>query len=61
MTKVELARIIAARTTPRFAEIPPKRRVRVGDAMRRVRQEDAARISALLYTEQERLMRAWEK
>src|SRR5215813_8710301 len=38
MTKIELAREIAKRTTPRFAEIPPKRGVRVGDAMRCARK-----------------------
>ena len=59
MTKVELARIIAARARARFVEIAPRRGVRVGDAMRKLREEDAARISALLEAEQQRLMQTW--
>jgi len=44
MTKIELAREIAKRTTARFIEIAPRRRPRVGDAMRNLREEDARRI-----------------
>ena len=59
MTKIELARVIAARTTARFVEIAPRRGIRVGDAMRKLRQQDAQRISALLEADQERLARTW--
>ena len=55
----ELARIIAARSVLRFVEIAPRRGVRRGDAMRKLRDQDAQRISALLEAEQERLARAW--
>jgi len=39
MTKIELAREIAKRTTARFIEIAPRRRPRVGDAMRNLREK----------------------
>jgi hypothetical protein len=60
MIKIRLARIIAVRSRARFVDIQPRRGVRVGDAMRKLREEDAQRISALLEAEQERLIRAWE-
>ena len=59
MTKIELARVIAARTTARFVEVEPRHGVRRGDAMRKLREQDAQRMSALLEAEQERLRRAW--
>ena len=59
MTNIELAREIAAGTKARIVEIAPRRRVRVGDAMRKLRAEDAERISALLETELERLVGTW--
>ena len=61
MTKTELAREIAARTKARRVEIAPRRGVRVGDAMRKLRQEDADRISALLERELERLVEEWDR
>jgi hypothetical protein len=61
MTKTELAKEIAARTKARRVEIAPRRGVRVGDAMRKLRQEDADRISALLETELERLVEEWDR
>ena len=61
MTKSELAREIAARTKARRVEIAPRRGVRVGDAMRKLRQEDADRISALLEHELERLVEEWDR
>ena len=49
-----------ARHTPaRFVQIPPKRGVRVGDAMRKLREEDARRMSAVLEAELMRLVKAW--
>ena len=60
MTKIELARVIAARTTARFVEIAPRRGIRVGDAMRKLREQDAQRITALLEAELVRLAEAWE-
>ena len=60
MTKIELAREIAARTKARIVEIAPRRRVRVGDAMRKLRAEAAERISGLLETERRRLIEEWE-
>jgi hypothetical protein len=48
MTKIELARIIATRTMARFVEIEPRRSVRVGDAMRKLREQDAKRLSEIL-------------
>jgi len=59
MTKIELARVIAARTTARFVEIAPRRGIRVGDAMRKLREEDAKRLSEILEAELERLIRNW--
>jgi len=59
MTKIELARVIAARTTARFVEIAPRRGIRVGDAMRKLREEDAKRLSEILEAELERLTRNW--
>jgi hypothetical protein len=47
-TRLELARTIATRTRARFVEIVPRRGVRRGDAMRKLREQDAQRISALL-------------
>ena len=44
---------------PRFVEILPKRGVRVGDAMRKLREEDARRMSAVLEAELERLVETW--
>ena len=59
MTPRQIAVIERARHTPtRFVEIPPRRGVRVGDAMRKLREEDA-RMSAVLEAELERLSRAW--
>ena len=60
MTKIELAPVIAARTTARFVEIAPRRGIRVGDAMRKLREQDAQRITALLEAELVRLAEAWE-
>ena len=52
MTPRQLAVIERARHTPaRFVQIPPKRGVRVGDAMRKLREEDARRMSAVLEAE----------
>ena len=59
MTKIELAREIAKRTTARFIEIAPRRRPRVGDAMRNLREEDARRMSAVLEAELMRLVDVW--
>src|SRR6516225_7764825 len=60
MTPRQLAVIERARHTPaRFVEIPPKRGVRVGDAMRKLREEDARRMSAVLGAELERLVETW--
>ena len=60
MTPRQLAVIERARRAPaRFVEIPPKRGVRVGDAMRKLREEDARRMSALLEAELMRLVEAW--
>ena len=43
MTPRQLAVIERTRHTPaRFVQIPPKRGVRVGDAMRKLREEDGA-------------------
>ena len=61
MTKIQLARIIAIRSGARFIHIEPRGRLRVGDAMRRLRAESAERISALLEAEQERLIAEWSK
>ena len=46
MTRVVLARESAHRTAPRLVEIEPRRGVRVGEAMRKLREQDAERISA---------------
>ena len=60
MTPKQLAVIERARHAPaRFVQIPPKRGVRVGDAMRKLREEDARRMSALLEAELERLVEVW--
>ena len=60
MTPRQLAVIERARRAQaRFVEIPPKRGVRVGDAMRKLREEDARRMSALLEAELMRLVEAW--
>ena len=61
MTPKRLAAVIerARRFAKRIVEIAPRRGVRVGDAMRKLREQDAQRISALLEAEQERLARAW--
>ena len=60
MTPRQLAVIERARHTPaRFVEIPPKRGVRVGDAIRKLREEDARRMSAVLEAELMRLVEAW--
>jgi hypothetical protein len=60
MTPRQLAVIERARHTPaRFVQIPPKRGVRVGDAMRKLREEDARRMSAVLEAELIRLFKAW--
>src|SRR6516165_4862652 len=49
MTPRQLAVIERVRHTPaRFVQIPPKRGVRVGDAMCKLREEDARRMSAVL-------------
>jgi hypothetical protein len=58
-TKIKLARKLAKRTPTRIVEIAPRRRVRVGDALDKLRAEDAQRISALLESELERLARTW--
>jgi hypothetical protein len=51
---------LRARQTPaRIVEIEPSSGVRRGDAMRKLRERDAERMSALLEAEQERLMRNW--
>ena len=61
-TPPQLAIIERARRTPvRIVEIGPRRGVRVGDAMRKLRQEDAQRMSALLEAELERLVAEWSK
>ena len=60
MTPKQLAVIERAKLAPaRFVAIEPRRGVRVGDAMCKLREEDAQRISALLEAEQERLVRNW--
>jgi hypothetical protein len=60
MTPKQLAVIERARHAPaRFVQIPPKRGVRVGDAMRKLREEDARRMSAVLEAELMRLVEAW--
>ena len=60
MTPKQLAVIERARHTPsRFVQIPSKRGVRVGDAMRKLREEDARRMSAVLEAELTRLVEAW--
>jgi hypothetical protein len=52
MTPRQLAVIERAKRTPvRIVEIPPRRGVRAGDAMRKLREEDARCISALLEAE----------
>jgi hypothetical protein len=52
MTPKQLAVIERARhTAARFVQIPPKRGVRVGDAMRKLREEDARRMSEVLEAE----------
>jgi hypothetical protein len=61
MIKIELARVIAARTTARFVEIAPRRGIRVGDAMRKLREQDARRLSEILEAEQERLWQSWQR
>ena len=62
MTPRQLAVIERARHTPaRFVQIPPKRGVRVGDAVRKLREEDARRMSALLEVELERLIQSWRR
>ena len=59
MTPKQLAVIERARHTPaRFVQIPPKRGVRVGGAMRKLCEEDA-RMSAVLEAELMRLAREW--
>ena len=46
------------RLPTRIVEIAPRRGVRVGDAMRKLREQDAQRITALLEAELERLVEA---
>ena len=61
MTPKQLAVIERARHTPaRFVQIPPKRGVRVGDAMRKLKEGDARR-SAVLEAELMRLVGTWEQ
>jgi hypothetical protein len=61
MTPKQLAVIERARHSPaRIAVIAPRRGVRVGDAMRKLREQDAQRMSALLEAELARLVEAWE-
>ena len=58
MIPMQSAVIARAKHTPaRFVEIEPRRGVRRGDAMRKLREQDAERLSALLAVEQERRMR----
>ena len=60
MTPKQLTIIEQARWTPaRIVEIERRRGVRVGDAMRRLRKQDAKRVSALLRAELERLVGTW--
>ena len=62
MTPKQLAIIERARQTPaRFVEIPPRRGVRVGNAMRKLRREDADRMSALLERELDQLAEEWSR
>ena len=62
MTPRQLAVIERARHTPsRFVQIPSKRGVRVGDAMRKLREEDARHMSAVLEAELMRLVGTWEQ
>jgi len=62
MTPRQLAIIERARRAPaRIVQIERRRGVRVGDAMRKLRQEDAQRMSALLEAELERLVAEWSK
>ena len=60
MTPKQLAVIERARRSPtRIVEIAPRRGIRVGDAMRKLREQDAKRLSEILEAEQERLVRTW--
>ena len=60
MTPRQLAVIERARHTPaRFVQIPPKGAVIVGNTMRKLREEDARRMSAVLEAELMRLVEAW--
>ena len=62
MTPKQLAVIERARHSPtRIVEIAPCRRIRVGDAMRKLHERDAERMSALLEAELERLVTEWSK
>jgi hypothetical protein len=61
MTPKQLAIIERARQTPaRIVEIEPRSGVRRGEAMRKLREQDAQRITALLEAELVRLVEAWE-
>ena len=63
-TKLELARKLAARSTPRFVEIEPRRVTRftaAKNANRRWMQDIAAQVTELLGAEHQRLTRTWEK
>jgi hypothetical protein len=63
VTKLELAREIAARSVARFVEIEPCKRVTRFTAhknlMRRNAEAMAARVTELLKAEHRRLVRAW--
>jgi len=49
MTPKQLAVIERARRLPtRIVQIPPRRGVRVGDAMRKLREQDTKRLSEIL-------------
>jgi hypothetical protein len=61
MTKVELTRQIALRIPVRIVELRPRRGVRAGDAMRKLREQDAQPVSALLQAEQDRLWQSWQR
>ena len=62
MTPKQLAVIERARHSPtRIVEIAPRRGIRVGDAMRKLREQDAKRLSEILEAEQERLWQSWQR
>ena len=64
MTKIELAREIAARSPTRTVEIPRVRVLRhtaYENMKRKWAEEHYAEVVALLYQEQERLIKKWKK